>query len=171
MPLTKQQKEEVLKDLNEKIAKQKAMVFVSIGGLKNDELFQLRNNLKENDDLLLVAKKTLIRKIFQENNIDYQDEKMLGQLALIFGFKDELSPIKISHKFSKTNENLKILGGFFENKVISREDVLNLASLPSKKELLAKLVGSLKSPMAGLTSVLQGNIKGLVYVLSQKAKA
>jgi len=171
MALTREEKEKIINELRKKIEEQKSIIFVSIKGLKNDELLNLRRELKKNDCLLAVIKKTLIERVFQEKGIPYEKEKMLGQLALVFGFKDELSPVKISEKFSRKNKNLNILGGFFENNLISREDVLNLAKIPSKMELLAKLVSSLNSPISSFASVLQGNIKGLVYVLSQKAKA
>ena len=68
--------------------------------------------------------------------------------------------------FSEKNENLKILGGFLENEFRSREEVVVLAKIPSKQELLAKVIGSIKAPISGFANVLQGNIKGLVYLLS-----
>ena len=64
----------------------------------------------------------------------------------------------------------KILGGLLENNILAVEQVLSLAKLPSKQELLAKLVGSLSAPSRNFVGVLQGNLRGLVSVLSQIKK-
>ena len=89
------------------------------------------------------------------------------EIALVLGYKDEVSPAKLVWQTSKTNQNLKIIGGFMNNKLMTAEEVATLAQLPSREELLAKMVGSMASPMSGFLTVLQGNIKGLVRVLSQ----
>ncbi len=170
MALNREKKEKIISDLKKKIEEQKGMVFVSINGLKADDLFSLRKELRKSDCLLLVVKKTLMNVAFQESNIDYNKTNLIGQLALVFGFNDELAPAKISYEFSKKNENLKILGGFFDNKFIEKEQVVQLAKIPSRRELIAKLIGTTRKPIADFVSVLQGNIKGLINVLAQKAE-
>jgi len=75
------------------------------------------------------------------------------------------------YQFSKTNQNIKILGGLLENKLIDAAQVLSLAQLPSKLELLARLTGSLAAPSRNFAGVLQGNLRGLVQVLSQIQKS
>ncbi len=170
MALTREQKQKVIEDIKEKINRQKAIVFVVIEGLKAEELFELRKELKGKDCLLTVIKKTLADKVFKENKINSNIEEMVGQLALVFGFKDQISSAKISYKFSRKNKKLKILGGLFENSFINTEEVVNLAKIPSREELLAKVVGSIASPISRFVNVLQGNIKGLINVLA-KAKA
>ena len=130
----------------------------------------MRKKLKEAGCVLKVGKKTLIRIAFGQSNISFWNkmkDSIPGQLALVFGIEDELSPARISNQFSKTNENFKILGGIFENRFIEKEKVLVLANLPSREELLGKLVGSISAPVSGFINVLQGNIKGLVVVLSK----
>ena len=68
--------------------------------------------------------------------------------------EDEVAPARISNQFAKTNENFKILGGIFENRFIEKERVLVLANIPSRNELLGRLVGSIASPMSSLARVL-----------------
>jgi len=166
MPLTKEQKKNIVKELKDNIAEQKTMVFVSVKGLKASELFDLRKQLKELNCLLLVAKKTLLKIALKEKKIELNEKGLEGQVALIFGFEDELTPAKTAYNFSLKNENLKILGSFLENKFRNLEDTINLAKIPSKQELLAKIIGSIKAPISDFANLLQGNIKGLVYVLS-----
>lgn len=163
--ITKEQKKKILKNLKEDINKQKSMVFVSVKGLKAVELLELRNKLKESDCKLTVAKKTLMNIALKDLDIDVSE--LDGQVALVFGFKDEVLPAKTTYEFSKKNENLKILAGFFEDKFREMNEIIALAKIPSRKELLAKVVGSISAPISGFANVLHGNLRGLVYVLKQ----
>lgn len=167
MPQTKEQKKKILENLKEKIAKQKAMVFVTIEGLKAKDVFDLRKRLKEADCLLQVIKKTLLNLVFKEKKFDFDAKKLEGQPALIFGLKDEITPAKIAFNFSKENEKLKILGGFFDDKFRNSEEIIALAKIPSRQELLAKVVRSISAPISNFVYTLQANIKGLIGVLSK----
>ncbi|MEK7061784.1 MAG: 50S ribosomal protein L10 [Patescibacteria group bacterium] len=182
MALTKEKKQKNLKSLKENISKQKSVIFADFSKVNSLDLFSLRKKLKESGCVLKIGKKTLIRIAFGQSNISFWNKiksSVPGQLALIFGIEDELSPARISNQFSKTNENFKILGGIFPTEggsasggekqyvFIEKEKVLVLANLPSREELLGKIVGSIAAPMSGFMNVLQGNIKGLIVVLSK----
>jgi len=168
MALTRAQKQKIITDLKDKIARQKAMVLVGITGLGVEEISDLRKKLKAADANLKVAKKTLIEKAFKESKLAaFSKDKYKEEVALVFGFKDEISPAKIVYQFGLANENLKILAGFLEGKFKEADKIIALAQLPTKEELLAKLVGSIASPISGLVNVLQGNIKGLITVLAK----
>ena len=171
MPKTKAQKKEILDDLKEKITKQKAIVLIDFTGLKVKDIFGLRKKLKAAGSELKVAKKTLMGIIFKDRGLEIDFKKIKGEIALAFGYEDEISAAKIIHQLSLQNQNLKILGGFFENKFVESEKVIELAQLPAKEELLARLVGSIASPISGFVNVLQGNIKGLICVLNAIKKA
>lgn len=167
MPQTKEQKKKIVEKLKENVAKQKSMVFVAIEGLKAAKTFDLRKRLKEADCLLQVVKKTLLNLVFKEKKFDFDAKKLEGQPALIFGFKDEITPAKIAFNFSKENENLKILGGFFDDKFRNSEEIIALAEIPSREQLLSKVVGSISAPISNFVYTLQANIKGLINVLSK----
>lgn len=178
MPKTKAQKQTILNQLAENLAKQQAMVFVDYKGLKVKDMLTLRDQLKQVGSKLVVAKKTLLQKVMKEKGlpagrqgigIDFKGMK--GQIGAIFAFEDSIAPMKTANIFAKTNENLKIVGGYFENEIQNAASIVAIASLPSREELLAKLVGTLAAPMSGLASVLQGNIKGLIRVLAQAKTA
>lgn len=167
MPLNKEQKQKIVEKLKEKINKQKSMVFVAVDGLKAADIFDLRKKLKETDCQLQVIKKTLANIAFKKEKLKFDVKTLEGQFALVFGFGDEVSPAKTAYQFSLSNENLKILGGFFEDKFRSAEEMIDLAKIPSKQELFARVVGSISSPISGFVNVLQANIKGLICVLKQ----
>lgn len=170
MAVSKAKKQELISDLRDKIARQKAIVLVGITGLKVKDASELKKKLKAVEANFKVFKKTLAEIAFKENKMDFDKKKFKEELALVFGFKDQVAPAKILHQFSKTNDKVKILGGFVENKFMGREEMLAFAQLPGREELLAKLVGSLNAPASGLVNVLKGNIKGLVYILSSIKK-
>ena len=166
MAQTKEQKQKTIEDLKEKVDRQKSMVFIDFQGVKVKDLSNLRKKIKEVGGQLKVAKKTLINLALK--NLGFKLEKDLkGEIALIFAFEDSISPLKKAYQFSETNENLKILDGFFDGKFVEKEKVITLAQLPSREELLTRLVGSISSPVSGFLNVLQGNMRNLVYVLSQ----
>ena len=170
MALTKEQKKKAIEDLKEKMKQQKSVVFVDFSKVNSKDIFALRKKLKEAGCLLKVAKKTLLKIVFGDENKEIWQkikENTPGQLAIILSTKDEISGAKITDKFSKESENIKILGGIFETKFIAKDQVLAIAQLPSKEELLARLAGSLSDPVSGFVNVLRGNIKGLVCVLSK----
>ncbi len=166
MPQTKAQKQKVLEDLREKIAEQKAIIFVGFTGLKVKDMSELKKRLRKIDAKLKVAKKTLANIVFKEKKMNFEKEKLKEEVAFIFGFKDEISPAKIAYQFSKENPSLKILGGFIENKLKTADEIITLAQLPTKEELLAKLVRSIQAPISNFVYALNYNIKGLVYLLS-----
>jgi len=166
MAKTKEEKKKIIEELEEYLEKQKAIVFVGFKGLKVKESFDLRNRLKSSDCLLKVVKKTLMKIAFKNKKMELP-ENLEGEVALVFGFRDEISPFKIAHKFSLENENFKILGGYFDGAFVSKEKVEELAKIPSREELLANVVANIASPLRGFVYVLQSNLKGLITVLAR----
>ncbi len=161
MALTKVQKQKILQDLKEKIDRQKSIIFGDISGVKVGDLQKLRKKMKESGCEFKVAKKTLINLAFKgKENIDVKDLK--GEVALGFGYEDQVIPFKIFYDFSKENENLKIIGGLVGEERLDGEKALAIAKLPTREELLAKLVGSLSAPASKFVGVLEGNLKGSV---------
>src|SRR3989344_6091047 len=139
MALNKEQKEKQIKDLKEKISKQKSVIFVDFAKVPSKDMFSLRKFLKEAGCNLKIAKKTLARIALGQSGVSFWKkikENVPGELALVFGIEDEIAPARISNKFAKDHENFKILGGIFENRFISKDKVLELASIPPRDELL-----------------------------------
>ena len=167
MPQTKDQKKKVIEDLKDQIGKQKSIVFLSIEGLKAKEVFDLRKQLKKEDCKMVVSKKTLMDLAFKGKKIGFDKKNLKGQIALVFGFKEEIPAARIPYQFSLKQNKLKILGGVLGNNLLVGDEVLTLAKLPSKNELYAKVAGTINAPVANFVRVLQGNIRNLVYVLAK----
>jgi len=167
MAKTKQQKKETLEHLQGNLKNSSALVFCDYKGLNVVDVSELRRLCREKGVNYFVAKKTLLKLALEKTGIaDVDPTQMEGNLAIAFSKSDEVSAAKILNDFSKKHEQLKILGGVLENHFIDINEVKNLAQLPSKEELLAKLVGSLNSPVSGFVNVLAGNLRNLVNVLN-----
>lgn len=168
MPKSKAQKSEILRDLVEKINKAKSVVFAKFSGLKVKEAETLRKELRAEKSEYYVAKKTLVNLAFKEKNLAGLDAKNFdGQVAVVFGYEDEVAGARIINKYKKELENkVDFFGGILENKFINAQEVSELANLPSKQELYAKIAGSLNAPISGFVNALVGNIRNLVYVLN-----
>ncbi len=167
MPKTKQEKAQTLKILEEKIGKAKSVVFANFNGLTVKDNEQLRRELKSEGSEYLVAKKTLLELAFKKAKFESLNlRKLSGQLAAVFGFGDEIAPAKIVAKFKKSSDGkIDFSGGILEGKFIAASQVAELATLPSRDELLARLVGAINAPVSGFVNVLAGNLRGLVNVL------
>lgn len=164
---TKEQKQNIVKDLETKIEKQKSIVFMDFSGVKVKELAKLREKLREEGNEMKVAKKTLMTIALKNKGVELDSKKLNGEVAMVFGYEDEIAPSKLVYQFSKENQKAKILGGFLENKFYEMADVIRLAELPSKQQLLGMLLGTLSAPASNFVSVLSGNTRKLVFALSQ----
>jgi len=96
-----------------------------------------------------------------------------GGVATFTGTTDEVAPARIVNDFAKKNEVVAIFGGTLDGKYIDAVFVKNLASLPSKQQLLGQLVGTINAPVSGFVNALAGNLRGFVSVLNniKEAKA
>lgn len=163
--LTRKQKEKIVKNLAEEIKVAKSVVFSDFKGLPVKDMAVLRRQLREKEVKMQVLKKTLLTIAFKEAGIKINAKELEGQIAVAVSPKDEIEAAKIIARTAKTNKNLKMVGGFLGKNVLSAEEIKALAKLPSKEELLARLVGALNAPVSGFVNVLAGNMRGLVQVL------
>ncbi len=169
MTITKDRKKEIINSLAKDLSSQKSTVFIGFKGLKGGDALLVRRELSKVGARMLVVRKTLAKIAFEKEKIDFDPLSLEGEVGFVFGFEEGIDMTKSIHSFAK-NEKVSILGGIFEGRVISSEEVAELALLPSREELLAKLLSTMSAPVGGFLQVLQGNIKGLLVVLS-KAKS
>lgn len=167
MPLSKDQKEGLVKQMVDQMKDAKAVVFADYQGLSVEDMKDLRKKLREKGVEFKVAKKTLIRIAAKEAGFDeLSDEIIEGPVGAAFGMEDEIAAAKIIYGFGKENKNLKLRGSIFEGRVLSVAETVELAQLPGKEELMAKFVYILKSPLSGFHGVLNNTIAGFVRVLN-----
>jgi len=166
MPKTRQQKEQDFKELKERLDTAKAVVMCAFDKLDVNSDQSLRSELRQNEVSYKVFKKTLLKKAFEEAGIEgFSEDNLERNIALAAG-QDEVNGAKILAKFAKGNENFQIVGGLLEKNWLAKEQVEALSKLPSKEELIAKTVGTIKAPITGFVNVLAGNMRGLVNALN-----
>jgi large subunit ribosomal protein L10 len=168
MTKTRAQKKEIVEDLTDKIKKAKAILFCDYQGLKVEEITDLRKKLKKEKASFNVVKSKLAKLAFENSKSKSLKSEVLdlkGPKAIIFSSGDEVAPAKNLYLFSREHKALKILGGILDCKELSKAEVLALALLPTKPELLAKAVGSIGAPIFGFVNALAGNLRNLIYIL------
>ena len=167
MAKTRQQKEEQVTKLSEKLSKAKAIVFADYKGLTMKQLSDLRNKLREANAEFTVTKNTLLKRSLPTSNLQLPASSIEGPTATLFAYDDEISPIKILVKALKDLSLGKVKNGFLGDTAIDEARILQLSTLPTKDELRGKTVGVLVAPLQGMVAVLQGNLRNLVYALNQ----
>ena len=165
MALTKEQKNDILKDLIEQMKSAKSVVFADYQGLSVKDMKDLRGKLREKGVQFKVAKKTLMKIAAKDSGLELPDEALEGPVGAAFSMEDEVAAAKTLHNFGKENENLKLRGAIFEGRVLSIKETKELALIPGKEELYGKLVYLLKSPISGFHGVLNNTLAGFVRTL------
>ena len=144
-------------------------VLVDYRGLSVEEDTKLRNDLRAAGVKYFVVKNTLLRLAAKETGLDDLDEILHGPTALAVS-EDAVAPAKVLADFAKDNEKLEIKSGFMDGKILSSDEIAQLAKTPSKEVLIAKIMGSLNSPISGLARLLSTIAEGGVEIADLIAK-
>ncbi len=158
MPSAKvlEQKKQVVAELAEKMKNASSGVLVDYKGINVADDTQLRAEMRKNNVDYKVIKNTLIRFAAKEAGLEGLDSVLEGTTALAMSADDVIAPAKVVAEFAKKNENIyNIKAGFMDGKVVSVEEIMEIANLPSKETLLGRVVGGLQSPIFGLALVLK----------------
>ena len=166
MPKTRQEKEAIVQELSDKLGRMKTAVFTQVSGYTMDDANTLREKGAEQGVELLIAKKTLLVRALENNGFKVSKGDFEGSILTSLGYEDELSAAKLMQEFTKERDEIQVVGGILEGEVVGPDAIKQLSTLPSKDELLAKVVGSLNAPVSGFVNVLAGNLRNLVYVLN-----
>jgi large subunit ribosomal protein L10 len=164
MPTAK--KEATIEELRERIAGAKNLFFTNYAGLTVEEISKLRTELRKDGSTYGVVKNTLFKRAAGDDLAAQLDEILAGPTGVVFAGEDPVAPAKAIKTFSDSTKPVSVKAAYIDGKIVDASQVAALAALPPKIELLAKLVGSLKSPLYGLVTVLSGNQSGLVRVLN-----
>lgn len=159
MPITKSQKGQILKGLEEKFSRAKSVYFAENKGLSVKNVTDLRRKLHAEGVDMVVAKKTLMKLAAKNQNLpEISDEVIPGPIAAVIGYgEDTILPSRLVKEFGDgVEKKVELTGGIMDGKLLSRAQAMELASLPSKVQLLARLVGTMKAPLTGLYMIFKG---------------
>ena len=157
---------EELKRLSDSLSRAKAVYFTEFHGLNVSEITRLRSEFFKADVEFKVAKNTLVKLAAKDNNIEVADELLKGSTALAISFDEPVSPAKVIKKFRKDSDLPEVKGILFDGEFVPGSDYNRLADLPSKEELLAKLLSMLNSPLQKLLSTINARIQNTLGALN-----
>lgn len=153
MPKTRQQKSQIKDRLAHAFQTASSAMFADYQGLNAAKADELRKVMRAEHILYVVAKKTLLSLAAKASGISLDAKKLPGMLGVAFGTEDDLAPARSLGAMSKRMP-IKLVGGIFEGEVISQEKALALSLLPSKKELLGRVVGTIYAPVSAFVRAL-----------------
>lgn len=163
--LERSEKEKIIQELLERLQRSQAVFVVGYHGMDVPTVEELRRSLKKIEGELKVAKNTLMRLALTRAGFSTTDHLLKGQNAFIFSYRDVVQVAKALADFAKKFPQLEMKGGFLGVKLLTASDIQRLAELPSREELLARVVGGIAAPLVGLLGVLQGVMRNFVWVL------
>jgi large subunit ribosomal protein L10 len=156
----------MIKEISSRLNSAQTLIVTRYKGLSAQDINDLRKELKKITGEYLVVKDSMVRKALTDSANNGITEFVQGEVGIAV-HKSEPSVItKILVKFSKNHEFLKICGGFADGAILSNQDIVAIAALPSREVLLAKLANVLNSPIQGLAGSLNGIICKLLYALN-----
>ncbi|GGA53599.1 50S ribosomal protein L10 [Kroppenstedtia guangzhouensis] len=142
-----EKKKQVVAEIADKLTRSKATILTDYRGLNVSQLTELRKQLREAGVDYQVLKNTMTRRATAQTNLTELDDKLVGPTAIAFSNDDVVAPAKVLHKFAKENTELEIKGGVVEGRVVSLDEIKELAELPSREGLLSMLLSVLQAPM------------------------
>ena len=148
-----QKKEEVSK-IAEDMKKAQIILLVDYRGINVENVTNLRNDLRKSNSSYRVLKNNITKRALKECNIEGLDDLLEGPTAVVMNDEDYLAPAKAIYNFAKDNEYYKIKGGVIEGKVMTAEEIITLAKLPSRETLLSMLAGALLSNISKVAVAL-----------------
>lgn len=159
---------ETVSKLREKLTGAKSVVFAEYHGLSANQVNELRNKIKESGGEMSVAKNSLVKIALKEEKLGSAevDASLEGPVATFISYEDAIAPIKVLAEFSKKINLPKMKAGIVDGVFTSFEKLQILSQLPSREQLLARVVGGMKAPLSGFVNVVGGTRRNLVYVLS-----
>lgn len=173
MALSRDKKEQIVAELSDLLASSKMTVVAKYEGITVKQIQELRRNAEENGSVIKVVKNRLVKKALESNDtLKSVDTSALNSMLLyIFNAEDEVAGAQTVKSFVKSSKApLEFVGAVSaEGAFLSAEEVTTLADLPSKEQLIAGVVNTLKSPANNVVSALRGDLLGLMDAIGAKA--
>ena len=174
MALNREEKAAVIEEVSAQVAQAGSIVLAEYRGLTVEKITQLRKQARESGVYLRVLKNTLVRRAVKDTPYEKLPDQMVG--PLMYGISaDPVAPAKLIASFAKANDQLVVKGGAMPNVVMDVAGVQALATMPSREELLAKLLGTMQAPVATfvrtLNEVPTKFVRGLAAVRDKQEAA
>lgn len=168
--MNKNEKTQAISELEAAIGKARNAFLIDFKGVTVPQVTELRKQVRETGSKYLVVKNTLALIALKDSPMIGMKDRFSGPTAVAYNSTDAVRLAKALTRFAKDVPAMQFKGAMLDGQVVPAEQIQTIASLPSREELISKLLFVLQSPMRGLATVLQANIRNLAVVLDQVAK-
>jgi large subunit ribosomal protein L10 len=169
--MERKQKEQIVAEVAETLRKARGLFFTDFSGLTVEQVTELRREFFKVGIDYRVAKNTLIKKALEQiSGYDKVYDHLAGPTAVAFAYDDPVAPAKIIQKFAEKHNKLSLKVCVLEQQVYDGSKLKELASLPTRKEMMASILGSIQSPLAGVPTVINAVMRDLVSVIGEIEK-
>ncbi|MDA9597720.1 50S ribosomal protein L10 [Candidatus Pelagibacter sp.] len=167
--MNKEQKKNYISDISAKFENSEAILVTHYQGLTMSQLDELRSQMRVHGIKFQITKNRITKIALEKTKCKDLSNLFTGPTAVAFS-NDAIISARILSKFSKNNENLKLLGGFMENDILDQEAIQNVANLPTLDEARAKIVGILTTPASKLVSILLARSEKMSTLTPENSK-
>jgi large subunit ribosomal protein L10 len=169
--MKRSEKEQIVAEVAELAGGAQGLYFTDFSGLTVEQANELRREFYKSGVKYRVVKNTLIRKALEQlSGYDTVASKLVGPTAIAFAYEDPVAPAKIIQKFAEKHNKLSLKVCVLEQQVYDGSKLKELAKLPTRKELMAAILGSVQAPLAGVPNVVQAVLRDLVSVIGEIEK-
>ena len=169
--MKRSEKEQIVAEVAEVVGRASGMFFTDFSGLTVEQATELRREFRKSGVQYRVAKNTLIRKALENvTGYDKVYDNLAGPTGVAFAFDDAVAPAKIIKKFSDKHGKLRLKVCVIEKQVYDGARLDELSKLPTRKDLMAGILGVIQSPLAGVPTVLNAVMRDLVSVIDEVGK-
>ena len=168
--MNRDEKAQAISELGGSIAKATNAFLIDFKGITVPQVTELRKQVRESGSQYLVVKNTLALIAVKDSPLRTLEKQFTGMTAVAFNATDAVALAKALTKFAKDVPTVQFKGAMLNGQIVPAAEIQNIANLPSREELLSKLLFLLQSPVTRLATVLQANIRNLAVVLGQVAK-
>ncbi len=169
--MNKAEKGEIIEEIKELIKNSSAMFLVDYRGVNVADINKLRSSFRKDGVTYKVFKNTLFKKaIEQVGGYDQLNNLLVGMIGVAFASENFVAPAKIIKKYSDDSQKLTFKGCYLESTFYGADQLSTIASMPTKEEIIAGIIGSVNAPASGIVGALNAVMRDLVSVIDEISK-
>ncbi|MBI1804893.1 MAG: 50S ribosomal protein L10 [Ignavibacteriae bacterium] len=169
--MKRSEKDQIIAEVSKKVARAKGMFFADFTGITVEEINGLRREFRKSNIDYQVVKNTLVRKALETvGGYEAVLSRLEKPTAIAFSYDDPVSPAKIMKKFREKNEKLVVKVCVVEKQVFEGKQLNDIAKLPTRKEIIAGVLGSIQAPIAGVVGAISAVMRDIVSIVDQIEK-
>ena len=169
--MNRNEKSEIISEIKELLESSTAIYLTDFGGINVEDVSELRNQFRNEGVCYKVFKNTLVKRALDEaGKYEKIADHLTGMTGFAFASSNPLAPAKIINKYFSDKEKLSLKACYVEGEYFDGNQLKTLATIPTKNELIAGILGSINSPVSGIAGAINAVVRDLVNVVDQISK-